>query len=69
MRSTNQLVILSRDLGEPLVKLQDCYYSYQIPEEEEDKCRREKVRVAMKSFFYLSHQYHLRLSDDFDGSF
>lgn len=51
VRSTNQLVILSRDLGEPLVKLQDCYYSYQIPEEEEDKCRREKVTVAMKSFF------------------
>lgn len=30
---TNQFVILGGELGEPLVKLQDGYYSHQIPED------------------------------------
>lgn len=30
---THQFVVLSGELGEPLVKLQNCYYRHQIPEE------------------------------------
>lgn len=53
-RGTNQFVVLSGELGEPLVKLQDCYYSHQIPEEEETK-----GHTTIQ--YLLLHQYHLRL--------
>lgn len=31
--------------------------------------QKRKSQSSHEIFFYLSHQYHLRLSDDFDGSF
>lgn len=33
LAGTDQFVILGRQLGEPLVELQDSYYSYQIPDD------------------------------------
>lgn len=34
---TDQFVVLGGELGEPLVKLKNCYYGHQIPEDE-GKC-------------------------------
>lgn len=60
-KCTNQFVVLSGELGEPLVKLQDCYYSHQIPEEEKTG-RKEKVIAATRFFFFsITFQHHLRL--------
>lgn len=55
---TNQFVVLGGELGEPLVKLQHCYYSHQIPEEEHTG-RKEKVIAATTDFIF---QLHFRLA-------